>query len=243
MLQIIKKQIQFNISKRTEPIKYICLHYTGNYSKGANGLMHYKYFDGGNRNSSADFFVDDSNILQINDYNKNYTWAVGDGRGAYGITNANSISIEMCVNIDDNFNKTLFNTIELVRYLMKELNIDINHVVRHYDASKKSCPVMFVDNKLWDKFKIAVQGYEKILSTCTSSPDLWLDFINNNKNNILQYLPNLIKKVYVLGILEKECYDWKMILKTCNLSNIDDWLNEIPKHLYLNTLITKIYNY
>ena len=45
--------------------------------------------------------------------------------------------------------------IELTKHLMKELNIPAERVVRHYDASRKSCPASMMDNNwsLWKKFK------------------------------------------------------------------------------------------
>lgn len=154
-MEIIKKQIKYNISKRTQAIKYIVIHDSGNKSKGANADAHFNYFNGGNRQSSADFFVDDIKVLQINDYTKYYTWQVGDGKGKYGITNANSIGIEICVNSDGNYDVAFEKAIELTKHLMKELNIPAERVVRHYDASRKSCPASMMDNNwsLWKKFK------------------------------------------------------------------------------------------
>jgi hypothetical protein len=245
MLNIQKFQIKFNVSKRTEKIQWLVVHYTGNPGAGANSLMHYKYFNGGDRQSSADFFVDDHSILQVNDYNRNFTWHCGDGAGKYGITNRNSLGIEMCINSDGDFNKTLLNTIELVRYLMKELNIPIDRVVRHWDCSRKLCPMMFAGtpekDKLWLKFKTAVLGYEAIIKANTSDPKLWLDFIENNKTGILQYSKDLFQKVYIMGIMEPNINDWKLILKKC-LSNPDAWINEVSKHKYLDILLTKIFN-
>ncbi len=52
-------------------------------------------------------------------------WHCGDGKGKYGITNENSIGIEMCINIDGDFSITLDKTIELTAYLMKKYNIPI----------------------------------------------------------------------------------------------------------------------
>ena len=83
-------QIKCNRSNRGgTPIKYIVVHDTGNPSRGANATAHYNYFNGGDRSSSADFFVDDTQVLCVNDYYKYYTWHCGDGRGKYGITNRN----------------------------------------------------------------------------------------------------------------------------------------------------------
>lgn len=155
MFQIEKKQIAYNRAKRTSNIKYIVIHDTGNKSKGADADAHFNYFNGGNRNASADFFADDAKILQVNDYARYYTYQVGDGKGKYGITNSNSIGIEICVNADGNYEKAFSNAVELTKYLMKELNIPIENVVRHYDASRKNCPEsMSSDGWLkWKEFK------------------------------------------------------------------------------------------
>ena len=139
-MKINLKQIGFNrtLTSRNKA-DYLVLHDTGNTSSGANAEMHFRYFNTGNRNASADFFVDDKQILQINDWRKYYSWAVGDGRGAYGITNQNSISIELCINSDGNYQAAFNNTIDLTKHLMNLLNLPANRVVRHYDASRKWC--------------------------------------------------------------------------------------------------------
>ena len=113
-----------------------------------------------NRSSSADFFVDDTQVLCVNDYYKYYTWHCGDGRGKYGITNRNSVGIEFCINVDSDRSKTLERTAQLVRELMQELNIPIDRVVRHYDASRKNCPQSMNKNNWaqWYKFKEKLKG-------------------------------------------------------------------------------------
>ena len=154
-------QIKFNRSNRGgTPIKYIVVHDTGNPSRGANATAHYNYFNGGDRSSSADFFVDDTQVLCVNDYYKFYTWHCGDGHGKYGITNRNSVGIEFCINVDSDRDKTLERTAQLVRELMQELNIPIERVVRHYDASRKNCPQSMSGNgwAQWYKFKEKLKG-------------------------------------------------------------------------------------
>ena len=131
------KQIAYNRSKRTQPIKYIVIHDTGNPNKGSNAQSHFNYFNGGNRDSSADFFVDSDGVWQVNDYTKYYTWHCGDGKGKYGITNQNSIGVEMCINADGDYEKAFANTIDLAKELMAQLDIPLDRVVRHYDASRK----------------------------------------------------------------------------------------------------------
>lgn len=154
-------QIKYNRSNRGgTPIRYIVVHDTGNPSRGANATAHYNYFNGGDRSSSADFFVDDTQVLCVNDYYKYYTWHCGDGHGKYGITNRNSVGIEFCINVDSDRDKTLERTAQLVRELMQELNIPIERVVRHYDASRKNCPQSMSGNgwAQWYKFKEKLKG-------------------------------------------------------------------------------------
>ena len=165
-MKINKKQIAYNISKRNTAATYIVIHDTGNKNRGADAEAHFKYFNGGNRNSSADFFVDDKQALQVNDYIKNYTWHCGDGKGKYGITNSNSVGIEICVNSDGNYEKAYANAIELTKQLMKELNITADRVVRHYDASRKNCPASMSSQSwaLWNDFRKALIAQEELTS-------------------------------------------------------------------------------
>lgn len=190
MLKIETKQIIYNRKERTSEIKYIVVHDTGNKSKGADADAHFKYFNGGNRNSSADFFVDDKKILQVNDYTRYYTWQVGDGKGKYGITNQNSIGIEICINADGDYDKACENAVQLVRYLMKELNIPIERVIRHYDASRKKCPETMSDDNWakWEKFK------EKIMKENNINNSNFTDIENS-------YAKNDIEELYAMGVV------------------------------------------
>ena len=46
----------------------------------------------------------------------------------------------MCIDSTGDILKTTDRTLALTADLMQQLNIDIDHVVRHYDASRKVCP-------------------------------------------------------------------------------------------------------
>lgn len=152
-MQLNKQPIKYNFSSRHEVYpKYIVIHDTGNTSVAANAQAHYKYFNGAKRNASAHFFVDDKEIIETVEINLS-AWHCGDGRGKYGITNRNSIGIEMCVNPDSDFNKTMENTIKLIRFLMKTYNIPKENVARHYDASRKICPRSLSQNN-WESWWI-----------------------------------------------------------------------------------------
>ena len=150
-MQINQYHGSYNRSRRNVAIKFINLHYT---STTAPAINNCKYFAGGNRNASADYFVDDNGIWEYNDPASGYyTWAVGDGRGRYGITNSNSINIEV-VNAGGPFSdKEIAYLCELVPYLMNKFNIPSSNVMRHYDASRKQCPAYYVDNGRWNELR------------------------------------------------------------------------------------------
>lgn len=205
-------QIKYNRSNRGgTPIKYIVVHDTGNPSRGANATAHYNYFNGGDRSSSADFFADDTQVLCVNDYYKYYTWHCGDGHGKYGITNSNSVGIEFCINVDSDRDKTLERTAQLVRELMQELNIPIERVVRHYDASRKNCPQSMSGNgwAQWYEFKEKLKG-----------EDLTMAQYEELKNEISQ-LTETIK------VLATELHDLKhpMIYNYID-NNMPEWARE-----------------
>lgn len=146
--------------KANRTIKYLAIHYTaGASSKPGSALAVRRVFQ--SRQASADFAVDDAEIVQINPDPRNYyCWAVGDtkSKSSGGATvsealNSNTISIEICCNLRKGASAahgnhdgwtfteaTLNNAVKLARYLMKEYNIPIGRVVRHYDISGKVCP-------------------------------------------------------------------------------------------------------
>ena len=176
MLPIQRKISSFNYSNRKgNSVKYIVLHYTGN--KGDTARNNVNYFYGGNRGASAHYFVDDNSIWQsVEEYNS--AWSVGDGHGKYGITNQNSISIEMCCNSNGIITeKTENNALELVKYLMSKYNISISNIVRHYDASRKICPNWSENNwNRWTYFK------NKISNTVIEKSVINKPTVNNGNN-------------------------------------------------------------
>lgn len=141
--------------------KYIAIHYTaGSSSKKGSAMATRSVFL--QRRASADYVVDDEEIVQINpNVGSYYCWAVGDGKniGSGGgslyrkATNRNTISIEICSNLMAGTtaavpnhsgwfftDKALDNALRLVRYLMKVYDIKKENVVRHYDITGKLCP-------------------------------------------------------------------------------------------------------
>lgn len=146
---------------KNRKIKYIVIHYTaGITSRPGTAKSNARYFAKETTKASADFIVDDENIVQYNpDIKNRYCWHCGGskyktkGGSLYKVcTSANSIGIEMCstnsakkvTNPNDaNWYFTdavIDNCIELTKKLMKEYDIKPDHVIRHYDINGKLCP-------------------------------------------------------------------------------------------------------
>lgn len=153
MLPIQRMISKYNNSSRGgQRIKYLVFHYTGN--KGDTAKNNAEHFNKGDKDASAHYFVSDKEIYQVvEDYRA--SWAVGDGEGRYGITNSNSLNVEMCCWSDGTVSeKTESNALELGKYLMEKHGIPIENVVRHYDASRKVCPNWSDNNwSRWNSFK------------------------------------------------------------------------------------------
>lgn len=161
MLKINKKISAYN-HYNYNTVSYIVVHDVGARSTAKNNV---DYFSGGNRNASAHYFVDDTSIWQSVEDNKG-AWHVGDGNARYGITNTNSIGIEMCLPSGTVTAKTEANTVDLVKYLMKKYNVPVNRVVRHYDASRKNCPAQFNLDGKWTRWN----NFKKKLTVSVSKP-------------------------------------------------------------------------
>ena len=190
---------------RGNKIYWLVYHYTAN--DGDSDEANANYFANTVVKASAHYFVDDDSatLTVPEDY---AAWAVGGGRqgpngGKYfGIcTNTNSISIEIC---DTHRNgkydfspETLDNAVELGREIMARYNIDIDHVIRHYDVTGKICPKPFVDNEAaWIAFKNRLVGAGK---------DEWVDngwgwWYQYKDGNQLRKFPILLQQCLPLQV-------------------------------------------
>lgn len=151
--------------RKVEQILYLVYHYTGNDGdRAANNAFYYR-----DRilETSAHYFVDDEHVYRSVE-DTEIAWAVGGskwkdcprtgGGRLYGVvTNANSISIEMCdVSRDGRLmasEATLELAAELGRALMEKYHIPVERVVRHFDVTGKHCPAYFMDETAWEAFK------------------------------------------------------------------------------------------
>ncbi|WP_224380877.1 N-acetylmuramoyl-L-alanine amidase [Clostridium perfringens] len=150
-MKINKRLSTTNVTLNANYPKHIIIHETDNTSKGAGAETHCKAQANGNiGKASVHYYVDDTGVYQAVEH-KHATWNCGDGNNRYGINNKNTISIEICVNSDSDYNKAVDNTVELVRYLKNGYYSNCQ-VVRHYDASRKNCPRRILANGYWNTF-------------------------------------------------------------------------------------------
>lgn len=179
------------------PLKYIVIHYTaGSTSKTGSASNTASMFSNPNVYASADYIVDDTQIVQFNpDIKNRYCWHCGDNRSYtkggshYGkCFNYNSIGIEICSTnpnwkSSDQANSskwsyttaTVNNAIKLVKYLMDKYGIPASNVIRHYDATGKLCPGIIGWNEdsgdvsKWKDFKSKISGISTDNKTNTNT--------------------------------------------------------------------------
>lgn len=155
-------------------VKGVVVHWTANVHKGADAVANRNYFDRKFRTyagryfesnwmpfrwGSAHYIVDDKRILQCIPDNE-VAYHCGDGNIKKFPESPNMwlLGVEMCVNKDGDWLRTISNTKILVNYLQSKYKVP---VYRHYDITGKNCPKMFLPTKVgseqydwsWEMFK------------------------------------------------------------------------------------------
>lgn len=169
--------------RRAMKPRYITIHSTQNFAKGANAEKHslalkngalraYKR-KGGNRIGYLvwHYSVDQSVAVQHLPCNEQGEHADFDGPG-----NNYSIGIEMCENRGNSRSQTIERTAKLTAYLMHQQGIPLKNIVPHYHWARKglekphkNCPHYLLDNgkpgKKWKWFQSRVKFYYDQITT------------------------------------------------------------------------------
>ncbi|RHK23787.1 hypothetical protein DW074_08500 [Ruminococcus sp. AF46-10NS] len=143
---------------------YIVIHETDNWSKGADAKAHATAMKNGNLAGTVHYYVDSKSVYQTLDHSDG-AWAVGDGKGKYGITNRNSINIEICVNPETDYYKAVDKAEQLAAQLLKQYGWGTDRLKRHYDASRKNCPRRIQEEGRWPEFVKKTAAYMKGATT------------------------------------------------------------------------------
>lgn len=181
-------------------IQYIVIHYTAGATSAAGAAKNTAaWFANPAAQGSADFIVDNAEIVQYNPNIENYLcWHCGDaksytkGGSFYGkCTNANSIGIEIC-STNSNYSATdpanspkwrfsaaaVTRAVDLTKYLMRKYNIPAERVIRHYDVSGKLCPGIIGWNaesgseEKWLDFKKRIGGTSSPVTPAQEKTDI-----------------------------------------------------------------------
>ena len=143
---------------RTQPVRYIVMHYTANNGDTARNNCDYYHRVGGLQ-ASAHYFCDEYGAMQ-SVLECDTAWHCG--ARAYWhpeCRNGNSIGIEMCSRkrADGSYYikpETVANAATLAKGIMQRYGIDTEHVLRHYDVTGKICPKYYVENEdAWLAFR------------------------------------------------------------------------------------------
>ena len=170
--EVLANPKNYGGSRNDSQIRYLVFHYTAN--DGDKAMNNAKYFKNNVVKASAHYFVDDEFVYRSVPDLK-VSWSVGGNKYAnadktggakmYGvINNTNSISIEMCDTIMNGIYQaseaTLQNAAELGKKLMKQYNIPIKNVYRHFDVTGKHCPSYLINESKWAAFKSRLEDEE-----------------------------------------------------------------------------------
>ena len=179
----------------------IVIHNTANDASAANEIA---YMHSNNKETSFHFAVDDKEIVQGIELNRN-AWHASDGNGK---GNREGIAIEICCSKSggERFEAAQRNAAELTAKLLTDYGWGLERVTKHQDYSGKHCPHRILDEYGWDNFLELVKKYlttpaiSKPAPTPTpapSKPDVIYQIWDDVKN---KWLPNVTNDSDYAGI-------------------------------------------
>ncbi|WP_083267550.1 N-acetylmuramoyl-L-alanine amidase [Robinsoniella peoriensis] len=190
---------------------YVVMHETDNWNPGASALAHANAMRNGNLDGTVHFYVDSKEIYQTLDF-QDGAWAVGDGNGRYGISNLNSINIEICVNPESDYYTAVSNAQWLAAKLLKDRGWSADRLKMHYDASRKHCPRRILDEGLWTEFVNKVQKQlsgtgpaatgTKITGKATATTEQMQKYIRSKNPSVAQSVLDIVPQYIQEGKAE-----------------------------------------
>ena len=156
-MNISKQFVNYNNSSRTQSIKYIVIHSTGNTNDTAQN--NHDYFSKSDTDVCSHFVIGlDGEIIQC--------VPLDEKSAASNNRNLDTISVEVChPDSSGKFNDVTYDSlVKLTAWLCDNSGLKAKDVIRHYDITGKECPKYFVDNESeWEKFltdvKTELQNY------------------------------------------------------------------------------------
>lgn len=139
--------------EKLEDVKDIVVHYVGN--PGTTAKQNRGFFANPESGISSHFLIGlEGEVLQC--------VPLDEKSSASNWRNTDTISIEVChPDETGKFNEDSYQAlVRLTAWLCKNYNLETEHVIRHYDVTKKECPRYFVQHEdAWLQFKEDVASY------------------------------------------------------------------------------------
>lgn len=151
-----------NVKRPYSRVNYIIIHYTA--VKGDTAEGEGNYFHNNVVMASANYFVGRDGTVVLSVPLSRTAYSVGGrkysdcrktgGGKMYGIIcNANSVSIELCDNLDKDPSTAQIEAVKALIKHIKKYCKNIKGIYRHFDVNGKHCPARMMDNKKWEDFK------------------------------------------------------------------------------------------
>ena len=201
--QIPAKAISYGGTRQLTSVKGIVIHYTGN--RGDTAENNGKYYATGNtRAAGAHFFVgQDGSVVQSISLNR-VAWAVGSGAGS--LTNANTVSIELCDNATRDPSEQQTNAVrELIAYIRSQCP-NATTIVRHFDVgNRKRCPARMCDDGVWQGFLSRIDGSAPVQTNGSYRVRITADVLNVRRGPSTSYsIRSTVKRGEVYTIVEEQ---------------------------------------
>lgn len=153
-------------TRRGNKIQWIIVHYPA--APGWSAMRLLSFYESSKTEHSAHYAVDQSSTICIVNTHFSANHCKTTGLKTFcGAKNTNSIGVDLC---DEKINpksrkvedcdwyipwRTISRGASLIAFLMKKYCIDLDHVVRHYDVTHKSCPRPFVGDDINEYYKMS----------------------------------------------------------------------------------------
>ncbi len=185
-----KNLISVKCPYKMEP-RFIVVHNTANDASAYNEV---KYMLSNNKQVSFHYAVDDQEIVQGIDTNRN-AWHAGDGVTGRG--NRYGIAIEICYSKSggEKFDKAENNAAKFIAQLLKQYNFDISKVTKHRDYSGKNCPhrTLLLG---WNRFINKINFYLKKKENNTNTVKIGSKVIIKTMDRYKYWISDDVKKIY-----------------------------------------------
>ena len=207
--------------------KRIVVHNTANDASAINEIS---YMINNDKETSFHYAVDDKEIVQGIDENRN-AWHAGDRNG---IENREGIGIKICYSKSggDRFVQAENNAVDLIVDILYRYNWDIDKVTKNEDYSGKYCPHRTLDLG-WDRF---INNIKDKLSQVRERPFVIGDIIYNTKELYLHETAGYGGKEKLLerntkSVVKKYHYNNGLYMALGNENSYYDiaWTNDYSK--------------